>query len=375
MRKNILIFCHGYATQFIDINNQYTQLFDEHKYDVNIAYLVGEPNEKIKQRHLAKNIIFINASQRETRGLKMNAIKKMMQLQREKQFQIVICHRYKPTYIMLWVCRFYKIPVLFSVMHELRTMQSLSRKIAVLALAQKNIIFAGVSNAVRDDLRCDMWRMPSERIITLYNMIDIQACESQLLDQKRARHELNLSHDDFIFGTIGRLAPAKDQHTLINAFAIIKPTSPKAKLIIIGEGELEGELKEHIKQLRLTQDIIMTGYLDKAFMYIKAFDVFVLPSIKEAFGRVLLEAMIAKVPIIAAKTHGIPEVVGETGILYPAKNTHALSLEMSALYQQPNEKLLAQGQLGHQRVIDAFSFQYFNQLFWRLPCLTKREFA
>ena len=48
MRKHILIFCHGYATQFIDINNQYTQLFPEDKFEVTVAYLVGEPDESIK---------------------------------------------------------------------------------------------------------------------------------------------------------------------------------------------------------------------------------------------------------------------------------------------------------------------------------------
>src|SRR5690349_21701975 len=106
MRKSILIFGHGYATQFIDISNQYTKLFDPVKFEVTVAYLTGEPDEKIRQRHLAENVYFLNFSKRATRGLKIAAIKKMLRLQREKNFQIVICHRYKPSYIMLWVARF-----------------------------------------------------------------------------------------------------------------------------------------------------------------------------------------------------------------------------------------------------------------------------
>ena len=283
----------------------------------------------------------------------------MLRLQREKSFEIVICHRYKPTYIMLWVARFAKISALFSVMHEFKTMHSFSRKLSVWLLAQNNIIFSGVSNAVRDDLRRDLWGIPQERIVTLYNMIDIHATEPELLDKQTARHQLNLSPNEFIFGTIGRLVKAKDQETLINAFAHIKPLCPNAKLIIMGDGELETSLKNQIQQLNLTNDIILTGYMDKAFKYMKAFDVFLLPSIKEAFGRVLLEAMIAKVPIIATQINGIPEVVNDAGILIPAKNTFALAKEMLALYQALPEQLNDRGNKGYERVTNLFSVTMF----------------
>jgi glycosyltransferase involved in cell wall biosynthesis len=366
MRKNILIFCHGYNTPFIDVNNQYTRLFAEHKYEVTVVYLVGEPDTSVKERHLTKNVIFLNSPKKSTRGLKLYAIKKMLQLQREKRFEIVICHRYKPTYIMLWVARFCKIPALLSVMHELKTMRLISRKLAVLALAQKNLMFAGVSNAVRDDLRCSIWGMPQERIITLHNAIDIDAIEPALLDKETARKRLNLSPNNFIFGAIGRLVKAKDQQSLITAFAAIKPKCPNAKLIIMGVGELEAELKAQITQLNLTDHVMMAGYVDAAFKYMKAFDVFVLPSIKEAFGRVLLEAMIAKVPIIAAKSNGIPEVIADTGILVPAKNPTLLANEMLALYQTPPSQLLEYGEQGYQRVTSEFSIQRFNEVFWQL---------
>lgn len=367
MRKNILIFCHGYATQFIDINNQYTQLFSNDKYEVTVAYLVGKPDDTIKARHLTPNVLFIHSPSHSTRGLKLFAFKKMLQLQRKKTFEIVICHRYKPTYIMLWVARFSKIPALFSVMHELKTMHSLSRKLPIWLLAQKNITFAGVSNAVRDDLRRDIWGIPNERIVTLYNMIDIQATEPELLDKQTARQQLNLSPSDFIFGTIGRLVKAKDQETLIKAFAEIKPHCPHAKLIIMGDGELEISLKNQIKQLNLINDVVMTGYVDQAFKYMKAFDVFLLSSIKEAFGRVLLEAMIAKVPIIATQINGIPEVIDDTGILIPAKNTSVLAKEMLSLYQASPEQLSHRADKGYQRVTTLFSLQRFHEIFWSLP--------
>jgi glycosyltransferase involved in cell wall biosynthesis len=369
MRQPILIFCHGYATQFIDINNQYTQLFSKEKYEVTVVYLVGKPDDIIKQRHIAENIIFLDEPPHSTRGLKFSPIRKMLQLQREKSFHIVICHRYKPSYIMLWVARFCQIPALFCVMHELKTMQALSRKLAVKLLAQNNCLFAGVSNAVRDDLRRDMWGFRDERIITLYNMIDVSATQSSLLDKSIAREKFNISPTDFIFGTIGRLVKAKDHETLIQAFAYIKPHCPNAKLIIMGQGELEIPLKKLIESLHLTHDIMMTGYVDQAFRYMKLFDVFLLPSLKEAFGRVLLEAMIAKIPVIAAKTHGIPEVIDHTGMLVPAKDVTALADAMLTLYQSTQAQLIEQGEKGYQRATQLFSFDYFNELFWKLPIM------
>lgn len=369
MRKNILIFGHGYATQFIDISNQYTRLFDRNHYSVTVVYLTGEPNEEVRQKHLADEVIFLHASKRTTRGLKIAAILKMAKLQRKKQFQLVVCHRYKPTFIMLWVARFLRIPILISVMHEFNTMQALTRKLTVACLSQNNFIMAGVSDAVRDDLRRDVWRVPKSRIITLYNMIDIELTEPALKNKHEARNDLHLANDAFVFGTIGRLAIAKDQQTLLQAFAKIKPHCPNAKLIIMGDGELDKPLRETISQLGITSDVIMSGFVPNAFQYMRAFDVFVLPSIKEAFGRVLLEAMIAKIPILATKINGIPEVVGDAGILTEAKNVEALAKKMLAIYQMPPIELTQLGERGYQRVTHEFSIQRFHDVFWKMPIL------
>jgi glycosyltransferase involved in cell wall biosynthesis len=365
VRKNILIFGHSYATQFVDINNQYTNLFDKDKFEVTVAYLTGEPNEDIKNKHTAEHIVFLNSPAKSTRGLKIAAIKNMLKLCKEKKFTIGICHRYKPSYIMLWVSLFYKIPALFCVMHELGTLASLSRKLSVAMLSRNNIIFAGVSDAVRDNIRRDIWGVPPKRVITLHNMIDVEATESQLLDSDIARDQLNLAPNDFVFGTVGRLAKNKDQKTLIQAFASIKSQCPQAKLVIAGDGQLENELKTQAQELGLAQDVIFTGFLADAFRYMKAFNVFVLPSIQEAFGRVLLEAMIAKTPIIAARVNGIPEVIGDAGTVIPAANPEKLAEEMLAIYKLSPAERNTQGMGCYERAVKHFSLQRFNEIFWQ----------
>lgn len=369
MRKNILILGHNDATQFIDIFNQYTRLFDKSQYEVTVAYLTGEPCEESRQRTIAEHVLFLNFSKKNVRTLKISAIRKLLALCREKKFEIVICHRYKPSYIMLWVAQFFKIPALICVMHELKTMSHLNRQLLIACLARKNTVFAGVSNAVRDDMRKNLWSLPHDRVVTLYNAIDFELVAPQLLNREEARKALDLAPDDFVFGTVGRLAPNKDQASLIHAFSLIKPYCPKAKLVIVGDGVLEGKLKQQVTDLGLTKDVILTGYLDCGFRYMKAFDCFTLSSIQEAFGRVLLEAMIANLPIIATRANGIPEVVGQAGTIIQPKDSLRFAEAMKQIYLLSTEERQALGKKAYQQAFDHFSIPQFSKQFWQLPVI------
>lgn len=367
MRKHILIFGHGYGPQFVDINNQYTHVFPKDQYEVTVMYLTGAPDETIRQKHTAEQVIFLNSPKAAVRGLKISVIKTLWQLCRKKRFDIVICHRYKPTYIMLWVNLVYKSRALFSIMHEIGTVASLPRRLTIALLARQNVLFAGVSNAVRDDIRHDIWSIPPERVLTLYNMIDVADTEAKLLDRATARQQLNINSDVFLFGNVGRLVKNKDQKTLIIAFAAIKPQCPQAKLLIAGAGPLEAELKQQASELNVAQDVIFTGFLADGFRYMKAFDVYISSSTQEAFGRVLLEAMIAQIPIIATRVNGVPEVIGDTGPLIPAADPEEMAKTMLQIYQASAAERQQHGMRGYHRAVQDFSFQKFDTLFWQLP--------
>ncbi len=367
MRKQVLILGHNDATQFIDIYNQYTRLFDKAHYEVTVAFLTGTPSAETSKRTIAEHVLFLDIPKRDIRTLKIPAIRRLLALTREKKFDIVICHRYKPSYIMMAVNQFYHLPALICVMHELKTMSSLGRKLVVRLLARSNTLFAGVSNAVRDDLRHALSFIPKERIVTLYNCIDIDLSEPHLLSREEARKALNLPDDAFVFGTIGRLAHNKDQASLIHAFSLIKPYCPNSKLIIIGDGVLEERLKQQAHLADLTNDVTLTGFLPGGFQYMKAFDCFVLPSIQEAFGRVLIEAMIARLPIIASAVNGIPEVMGDTGILIKPKEPVGLAAAMKSIFQMTSAERSHMGDQAYKHVTANYSIPAFEQQFWQLP--------
>lgn len=366
MRKNVLIFGHNDATQFIDIFNQYTRLFDPAKYLVTVAYLTGADNAETRERTIAEEVIFLDIPKKKIRGFKIGAIRQLLAMTRKKNFEIVICHRYKPSYIMLWVGMMHRIPALICVMHELGTMSSFGRKLLMGALWRKTVYFAGVSNAVRDDLRRALLRIPEQNIVTLYNVIDADLTEPEIMPRQEARAALNLAEDDFVFGNIGRLARNKDQTTLIHAFTLIKPYCPKAKLIIMGDGDLEPRLVQQIQDNGLSESVVLTGFMPNAVRYIRAFDCFVLSSIQEAFGRVLIEAMLARCPIIATAVNGVPEVMGNTGTLIPARDATVMAKELKQIYDATPAKREAIADLAYQHMQANFSIPAFQRQFWQL---------
>lgn len=365
MRKNILILAHNDATQFIDICNQYVKLFDKELYKVTVAYLSGAHSEETIKRTLAEEVIFLKCSKRDIRGLKIFAIRKLIALCKERNFAIVICHRYKPSYIMLWVAQFIKIPVIFFVMHAMKTMNYMTRRLLIAALARKNMYFAGVSKAVRDDMANDLWRIPEKHIITLHNCIDVAATETALIPRKEARDFFRLPEDAFVFGTLGRLAPEKDQTTLIRAFAKAKHHFSRAKLLIIGDGVLEHDLKKLAADFKVEHDVIFSGFIPQGFRYLTAMDTFLLTSTKEAFGRVLLEAMVAKVPVIGTNIGGIPEVLANVGIIVKARDSELLATAMLTAGNLAPAELSDWGNRLYEHVKQKFSVERFSDDFWR----------
>lgn len=366
MRSRVLILGHNDATQFIDIFNQYTRLFDPARYEVTVAYLTGKPNEATRERTLAEKILFLDVPKSRLKGLKLRAIHQLYKLTRQEKFNIVICHRYKPSYLMLWVSQWVPIKHLVCVMHELGTMQAMGRQWLMTALAKKNTVFAGVSNAVRDDLRASLKNISPLCIQTLYNVIDVDLITPSFIEKDAARELLHLPKDRFIIGNIARLAVNKDQATLINAFATVQAQHPKALLVIMGDGELEPALKKQISALGLEKHVLLLGFVPTAFHYLKAFDAFALSSIQEAFGRVLIEAMLAKCPIVATKVNGIPEVVGDSAFLVNAQDTAALTTAMLQLISLNDASRQALIDRAYQRVCSQFSIPAFHQQFWNV---------
>jgi glycosyltransferase involved in cell wall biosynthesis len=361
MKKNILIFGHGYNLPFVDVYNQYAKLFDDEHYEVTTAYLVGAANESVKQQTHASHVYFLNQSSQKIRGAKFSAIKRLWRLCREKQFDTIICHRYKPFYIIALIACFTSIPHIFAVMHTSNTLKRWRRRLFTYLFARKKITFIGVSDFVTKDIKhCAPWL----KSITLPNSIDVAAFEQQLLSRETARQQLKLTNNDFVFGNIARLAKEKEQLILIKAFAQLSADYPQSKLIFIGTGKLEQVLKEEVKYLKLDERIIFAGFIPNAARLLKAFDVFILPSSVEGCSFALLEAMTAQLPIIASNIPSNQFTLNSSDSLVPVRDINALTKAMQNLIQTPAEKLQIQGTNNYQKLIANFSLPTLKKLFW-----------
>jgi glycosyltransferase involved in cell wall biosynthesis len=117
---------------------------------------------------------------------------------------------------------------------------------------------------------------------------------------------------NYKIGTIGRLVPQKDYPTLLSAFSTVLKSIPNTDLYVVGEGHVQKDLIELSKSLGIKDKVHWLGKMEHIKEFLSKIDLFILPSKYEGFGLVLLEAMIAKKPIIAANNSAIPEVLGKT---------------------------------------------------------------
>lgn len=363
-KRNVLIVNHSYKSPFKELDVQYARVFNPDRYAITIVYLTGTPSPDEIADVYPYDTIFLKLKKKDIRNLKLGAIRELRALCRKKCFAVAICHRYKPTYIMYWSTRAHRIPILISVMHDFRTLRRLSHKVFVYFFLRQRFVFAGVSDAIREDLYRDGWGLKRDQVITLPNSIEVQETVKKQLNFKMARKLLRLSTETFVLGTVGRLHPAKDHLTLIHAVALAIESGLDIQLVIIGEGPLEDALQRTISHHGLEEHVVLTGYIPEASRLMRAFNIYVSSSRKEPFGMVLLEAMAADLPIIATAVDGVPQVLGDCGTLVPPADSVALAEAIKAYCRKPPEELAALGRLARRRLDENFTTEKFQQTFW-----------
>ena len=165
------------------------------------------------------------------------------------------------------------------------------------------------------------------------------------------QEELGVPPDTPLVGIIARLNPQKGHTYLLAAFAEVVESLPEARLLIVGDGNLRGDLERQTRELRITRRVTFTGWRDDIRRTMADLDLLILPSLWEGFGLVLLEAMMMGKPVVASRVSAIPEIVvdGVTGLLVPPRDQEALAKAIIALLQD-KERAEAMGQAGRERV-------------------------
>ncbi len=203
----------------------------------------------------------------------------------------------------------------------------------------------------------------NERGETVYNGIDLSDYDPGVNGLK-VRSMFDIGKETKLIGTVGHLAPLKGFEELIEAMVKVIREGCNVKLVIVGDAIYQNSESYKQKLLSLVcsvglQDrVIFTGFREDIPEILASFDIFVLPSRSEGFGRVNLEAMAMGKPVISTNVGGIPEVVldGVTGILVPPGNSRELA---HAIMKLLNDRELREslGREGRRRVEEHFTLQ------------------
>jgi glycosyltransferase involved in cell wall biosynthesis len=177
------------------------------------------------------------------------------------------------------------------------------------------------------------------KIFVVHN--GINPAKYNFLEKYQAQAKLNLDPKKKYFGTIASFYPTKGHHYLIEAVKMLKakksPLLTDYLWVLIGSGPEQTKIEQLIKTEHLETYFKIIPAQDNDWQYLKAFDCFILPSVKEGLPYTILEAGLAQIPLIATTVGGIPEIIvnEQTGLLTASLNPLALSEAMEKIVSQP----------------------------------------
>ncbi len=212
------------------------------------------------------------------------------------------------------------------------------------------------------ELLAKLYPKHKSRIHLIHNGIDTIWWQSQLLrftqsDLQRIKKDVfHAAPDTLMLITVAELHERKGLEYLIRAIPAIAEKFPNTKLAIVGDGKNGNSLLGLIKKLKISRHIILLGRRRNIPFLLKSSNIFILPSLREGFGLVNLEAMITPLPVVASNVGGIPDIVvdGKTGILVEPENSQMLGEAISYLISHP-DKRQSLAKNAQDRVFEKFS--------------------
>lgn len=179
-----------------------------------------------------------------------------------------------------------------------------------------------------------------------------------LIDYDKAgfRASLGLAPDTPVVGMVAQLIPRKGHRYLLAALRDVLPRHPALRVLIFGRGSLEPELKQIIAERGLSAHVSMMGFVDNLSEILGCLDLLLHPADMEGLGVALLQAAAARVPIIASRAGGMPEVVrdGENGLLIAPGDVPGLAAAMNRLLDDADLRRRA-GEAGRALILREFS--------------------
>ena len=266
-------------------------------------------------------------------------------LRREKP-AIVHTHTYKAGILGCWAAKMAGVPIIVHTPHghiffghfsplvtrcfmiiERLTAAIVDRMVALTEGERRDYLAFSVANA--------------HKMVTIHSGVNIDQFMKVKRNGREKRRSLGLNTNGFVVGTIGWLLPIKGPMYLLKAMAEVWQYHPDIQLVYVGKGDLEKELKGEAYRTGVSDKVKFLGWRDDIPEIMQILDIFVLPSLNEGMGRVLVEAMASGKPIVASNVGGIPDLVkhGHNGFLVAPGDANGLSLAIKKLIEDEQLRL------------------------------------
>ena len=255
------------------------------------------------------------------RGFSLKAVVKLFRLLDEFGPDLIHTHQYACVYASPWpVMR--KKPFL----HTLHTLPEIENKRALRRFVTKHLVKKCIMTPVaisasNQRMVADYYGLPLDRVPMVHNPVDV----------KRFASGERTEDGQFRFITAGRFSPEKNQQMMYRAFASFVDSGNDARLLMLGKGAEEENLKSLARELKIDDRIDYAGFVPNVEDYLKTADVFLLSSHYEAQPLCVLEAMAAGLPVISTDVGGVADIVTDNGILVAPGDTEAMTDAMKTL--------------------------------------------
>ncbi|PKL83229.1 MAG: hypothetical protein CVV24_05935 [Ignavibacteriae bacterium HGW-Ignavibacteriae-3] len=219
-----------------------------------------------------------------------------------------------------------------------------------------------ISGVIKQNL-IDTTPLTEDKIILLYNAIDVNRFNPEKFDRRKIREEFNIDNTEILIGMNARFSPGKGYEEFLHAAKELSEQYKNVRFIAVGgpskgEDDYAMEIKTMASNLGLDGKVIFTGFRNDVPEILASLDIFVFPSHAEAFGLALVEAMSMKLPSVCSNTDGVLDIAidHETSLLFKKADYHDLSEKLSELINNPDERAIF-GNAARKRAVNVFSMK------------------
>lgn len=271
-------------------------------------------------------------------------LKALEKLFKENQYRIVHANLSTLSVFPLYVAKKVGVPIRIAHSHSISSPKEWKRNLI------KNILRPFSKRYATDYFACSELAgrylfgnkaFDQGKVKIIHNAIDIEKFKFDEVARKKLRKEFGIKDSTIVIGHVGRFVQTKNHTFLVDVFKKYHEKKPDSKLLLIGIGPLENQIKDKIRKLDLVDSVIFLGQRDDINKLYSVMDIFCLPSLYEGLPVVGVESQAAGLPIIFSNGVSHEAIISKNAKIVPNQETGAYIKKMDEITQENKQRALA----------------------------------